>query len=72
MKSLLLLTASGPLHRVDPLVIVRTPDGAQRNPGLPRGTRVPDTLALHPGYVRLLGRGRLAGRNASGHAPVGR
>jgi hypothetical protein len=31
----------------------RSLDGAQRNPGLPRGAdAAPDFAALHPGYVR--------------------
>jgi len=31
----------------------RNPDGAQRNPGLPRGVdAAPDFATLHPGYAR--------------------
>ena len=31
----------------------RSPDGAERNPGLPRGVdAAPDFAALHPGYDR--------------------
>ena len=32
---------------------MRSPDEAERNPGLPRGAdAAPDFAALHPGYVR--------------------
>ena len=30
--------------------ILRSPDGAQRNPGADSATRIPDCAALHPGY----------------------
>jgi hypothetical protein len=33
---------------------MRSPDGAERNPGLPRGVdAVPDFALLYPGYVRF-------------------
>ena len=33
---------------------MRNPDGAERNPGLPRGVdAAPDFAPLHPGYARL-------------------
>jgi hypothetical protein len=32
---------------------MRSPDGAERNPGLPRGAdAAPDFAPLHPGYAR--------------------
>jgi hypothetical protein len=33
--------------------MLRSPDGAERNPGLPRGVdAAPDFAPLHPGYAR--------------------
>jgi len=33
----------------------RSPDGAQRNPGLPRGVdAAPDFAPLHPGYAHRM------------------
>ncbi|TAH65432.1 MAG: hypothetical protein EWM45_14970 [Rhodopseudomonas palustris] len=31
--------------------VVRSPDGAQRNPGCSSVASVPDCAALHPGYL---------------------